>query len=154
MFYFTNQTEIILEENEQHIQPLYGVLVKNWANLSTFFSSDDRPQLEIVRIWSNAITIYWTVLIEVESFRVEYRKVNDSEWFISDILNGGRRLYSLIDLESETGYELLLVMKRAGGGSIATTVPVTVMTCQRGFSGENCSQGKKQKKNKILIVFI
>lgn len=90
----------------------------------------------------------------MESFRIEYRKVNDSEWFISDILNGGRRLYSLIDLESETGYELLLVMKRAVGGSIATTVPVTVVTCQRGFSGENCSQGKILIRRKYFSFYL
>nr|XP_054773221.1 IgGFc-binding protein-like [Lytechinus pictus] len=101
---------------------------------------DDRPQLEIVRIWSDAITVYWTVLIEVEWFRFEYRKANGSEWITSDLMGGERRLYSLIDLESETIYELQLVMRRAVGGSVATTVPITVVTCQRGFSGENCSQ--------------
>ncbi|XP_041453703.1 protein eyes shut homolog [Lytechinus variegatus] len=78
---------------------------------------DDRPQLEIVRIWSDAITVYWTVLIEVEWFRFEYRKANDSEWITSDLMSGERRLYSLIGLESETIYELQLVMRRAVGGA-------------------------------------
>ena len=120
----------------------YFTLFYCYTYIITFWLSDDRPVLEIVRIWSDSITVGWSILIEVEWFRFEYRPITSSEWHVSRNLDGDRRLYNLLDLESEAEYEMQLVIKRAEGGSIATTIPITVVTCARGYSGDNCTEGK------------
>ncbi|XP_071498841.1 IgGFc-binding protein-like, partial [Diadema antillarum] len=111
---------------------------------------DDRPEIEIVRIWNNAITVYWVVLIEVDWFRFEYQLSGASDW-TSVELDGDRRLYSILDLMDETDYRVQIVMRRTESGTVATTEAVTVTTCAQGFSGENCTDDARDMPFNLQI---
>ncbi|XP_071946555.1 IgGFc-binding protein-like isoform X2 [Antedon mediterranea] len=116
----------------------------------------DSPTLYLIQVWSISFTIGWSVEIDVDWFKFQYRNHSDAaisstDWIDGSVVSGDLFIYVVLDLTENTTYDVRLEMQRTVSQTTGVSDVMVVQTCANGFGSLNCSMDESDGIYDLVI---